>query len=110
MSKTHLTVFLCDGKDCHKAWRHVCDGSPGKWLKRHVEAAGLPYKLSVVKTECMDRCKEAANLCLVHDRRARLEVAVTSEDDVHRLLAALRDVAGDGWHAEESRSAIREER
>src|SRR5438105_81013 len=52
MSKTRLTVFLCQGKDCRKAWKHVSGGgSPGKWLKRRVEEAGLPYKLRIVKTE-----------------------------------------------------------
>src|SRR5438034_8367529 len=66
MAKIHVTLFVCTGKDCSKAWRHVCDTSPGKWLKRHVEEAGLPYKLNVVKTECMDRCEEAATVCLVH--------------------------------------------
>jgi hypothetical protein len=50
MSKVPLTVFLCAGKDCARAWRRVCDGSPGKWLKRHAQEAGLPYKLRVVKT------------------------------------------------------------
>jgi hypothetical protein len=99
VSKTTLTVFLCDGKDCHKAWRRWCDGSPGKWLKRQVEAAGLPYKLHIVKTECMDRCEHAANLCAVHGNCARRESEIGSEDDVDRLLAALRDVAGDGWQA-----------
>jgi predicted metal-binding protein len=97
MSKTHLTVFLCAGKDCRKAWRHICDGSPGKWLRRHVEDAGLPYKLDVIKTECMDRCKHAANLCLVHDGHACEQTEITCDEDANRLLAALRDVAGDGW-------------
>ena len=93
MSKTPLTVFLCAGKDCARAWRRVCDGSPGKWLKRHAREAGLPYKLHVVKTECMDRCDEAACLCFVHGPAAALETDVHSEHAADRLLAALRACA-----------------
>jgi predicted metal-binding protein len=90
MSKRAVTVFLCTGKDCGKAWRRVCDGSPGKWLKRQVEVAGLPYKLTVVKTECMDRCDQAACVCAVAGGRAALTTDVRSEDDGDRILAALR--------------------
>ena len=90
MSKTAVTVFLCAGKDCSKAWRHVCDGAPGKWLKHCVEGAGLPYKLKVVKTECMDRCDEAACLCFVHGPAAAFETDVHSDHAADRLLAALR--------------------
>jgi hypothetical protein len=90
MSKTRATVFLCDGKDCGKAWRKVCDGSPGKWLKRRLHEAGLPYKLHVVKTECQDRCDDAANLCFVAGDCAACERQVRSAHDADRLLAALR--------------------
>lgn len=90
MSKTPVTVFLCTGKDCARAWRRLCDGSPGKWLKRHVEAAGLPYKLTVVETECMDRCERAGCFCFLHGRCASLETDVRSPHDADRLLAALR--------------------
>jgi predicted metal-binding protein len=90
MSKTAVTVFLCAGKDCSKAWRRVCDGSPGKWLKHRVEEARLPYKLQVVKTECLDRCDEAACLCFVHGHAASLETQVRSSQEADRLLAALR--------------------
>src|SRR5438445_12439419 len=93
MSKTHLTVFLCDGKDCGKAWRHVCDGSPGKWLKRQVETAGLPFKLNVVKTECMDRCDQAATVCCVNGGQACIESEIESVHDADRLLASLRVLA-----------------
>jgi predicted metal-binding protein len=97
MSKPTITVFLCTHKDCSRAWRRVCDGSPGKWLKRQVESAGLPYKLTIVKTDCMDRCDEAACLCFVHGRQASLERGIRSADDADRLLAALRAcVEGDG--------------
>lgn len=90
MSKVPLTVFLCTGKDCARAWRRVCAGSPGKWLKRRVAEAGLPYKLRVVKTECMDRCDDAANLCCVRGTCAALVQRVRSAADADRLLAALR--------------------
>ena len=90
MSKQRLTVFLCQGDDCRRAWRRVCDGAPRKWLKRHLEEAGLPYKLRVVETECMDRCDDAANLCCVRGTCAALVQRVRSADDADRLLAALR--------------------
>ena len=90
MSKTTVTVFLCDGKDCRKAWRRVCDNSPGKWLKRQIEEAGLPYKLHIVKTECMDRCDHAASVCCVHGASAALQEDIRCADDADRLLAALR--------------------
>ncbi|MBY0527518.1 MAG: hypothetical protein K2R98_29245 [Gemmataceae bacterium] len=101
MSKTALTVFLCTHKDCNRAWDHVCDGSPGKWLKRQFEEAGLPYKLDVVKTDCMDRCKEAACLCLVHKDHARLLTDVRSKHDIGRLLAAAMDLVGVEWRVTE---------
>src|SRR5262249_49405525 len=90
MSKVRVTVFVCTGKDCGRAWRRVCDGSPRQWLKGHVEEARLPYKLNVVKTECMDRCDEAANLCFVRGGTASCEARVRSAHDADRLLAALR--------------------
>jgi hypothetical protein len=90
MSKTIVTVFLCGGKDCTKAWKHVCNNSPGKWLKHRVEDAGLPYKLNVIKTECMDRCDDAANCFFVHGEAAESVECVRSEDDADRLLAALQ--------------------
>jgi hypothetical protein len=90
MSKTAVTVFLCAGKDCSKAWRRVCDGAPGKWLKHRVEVAGLPYKLKVVKTECMDRCDAAACVCFVHGHDAVVEAEIRSEHAADRLLATLR--------------------
>ncbi len=90
MGKRALTVFLCTGKDCRRAWARVCDGSPGKWLKRHAERAGLPYKLKVVETACMDHCDDAACLCFVAGHRASLETEIRSHHDADRLLAALR--------------------
>lgn len=93
MSKTALTVFLCSGKDCTRAWHRLCAGSPGKWLKHQVEDAELPYKLKIVKTECMDRCDQAACLCFVHGPHACFETAVRSPHDRDRLLAGLRSCA-----------------
>ena len=90
MSKTSVTVFLCTGKDCVRAWRHVCAHSPGKWLKRQVEEAGLPYKLNVVKTECLDECDDAANVCFVHGETAAPVKHIRHADDADRLLAELR--------------------
>jgi hypothetical protein len=90
MKKIPLTVFLCASKDCNKAWRHICHGSPGKWLKHQLHAAGLPYKLNIIKTGCMDRCDEAACLCAVHDRHACLETEIHSSHDIDRILTALR--------------------
>lgn len=90
MSKTCVTVFLCTGKDCRKAWRRVCDGSPGKWLRHQVEEAYLPYKLQIVETECMDRCEHAATVCCVHGANAALQQDIRSADDTDRVLAALR--------------------
>jgi hypothetical protein len=93
MSKTKLTLFLCDGKDCRRAWGRVAGGSPGKWLKRQVEHAGLPYKLNVVETCCQDRCEDAACFCLVCGPCAAAVTAVRSEDDADRVLATLRTCA-----------------
>src|SRR5208337_719388 len=90
MSKISLTVFLCDGKDCTRAWQRVCDGSPAKWLKRQLEAAGLPYKLKIIRTECMDHCEEAACLCCVYGNAARFEMRIRSRHEADRLLASLR--------------------
>jgi predicted metal-binding protein len=94
MSKPHLTVFLCDSKDCSKAWQRICDSSPRKWLKHQVEDAGLPCKLDVIKTDCMDRCKHAANLVLIHEGRAHLETEITSPKDAARLLAVIAKLCG----------------
>jgi hypothetical protein len=90
MSKTVITVFLCTGKDCSKAWRRWCAESPGKWLKHCVRDAELPYKLNIVKTECMDRCEQAACLCFVNGRCASLETNLHSAHHGDRILAALR--------------------
>src|SRR5262245_62094049 len=90
MSKPRVTVFICTGKDCARAWRRFGHGSPGKWLKRHVEEAGLPYKLTIVKTECMDHCENAGCMCFQHDRHAAAECDIRGGHDADRLLAALR--------------------
>jgi hypothetical protein len=93
MSKTKLTLFVCDGKDCRRAWGRVAGSSPGKWLKRQVERAGLPYKLNVVETCCQDRCEEAACLTAVCGPCAAAVTAVRAADDADRVLAALRSCA-----------------
>src|SRR5262249_14932782 len=93
MSKQRLTVYLCQGKDCRKAWRRLTDSSPGKWLKRQLEQAGLPYKLTVVATESQAACDEAACLGLVCGPCAARETAVRRPDDADRVLAALRACA-----------------
>ena len=93
MSRIPLTLFLCRGKDCCRAWRRIGTGSPGKWLKRHVEEAGLPYKLKVIKTECMDRCEQAACLCCVHGDGAAWVVDLRDGDAADEVLAALRALA-----------------
>ncbi len=90
MSKTSVTVFLCTGKDCRKAWQRVCDDSPGKWLKQQVEEARLPYKLRIVKTECMDRCEHAASVYCVHGECAAIQENIRCSDDADRFLTALR--------------------
>src|SRR5258707_5410162 len=91
MSKTRITVFLCTGEDCSKAWHHVCDGSPGKWLKRQVEAADFPCKLRIVKTDCMDQCDEAACACCVHNGNAGQVTNIHKSQDGNRLVAAVRN-------------------
>ena len=101
MSKMALTVFLCAGKDCSKAWRRVCDCSPGKWLKHQVEDAGLPYKLKVIKTECMDHCDKAACVCFVHGQVAALETGIRAEEAAEQLLACLR-----AWNLGKSNSRL----
>src|SRR5438270_8103337 len=93
MTKTRLTVFLCTGEDCARRWAHVCDGSPGKWLKRQVKDAGLPYKLEVVKTCCMDRCEDAACLCCVCGPAGGFETRIRRPEDADRVLAGLRSCA-----------------
>jgi len=87
MGKPCVLVYLCTGKECRKVWRRQSDLPPGKWLKRHAAAAELPYRLKLIKTECMDRCEEAANVCVVHGDRARL-VSELRLRDGPRLLAA----------------------
>jgi hypothetical protein len=93
MSKTRLTLFVCNGKDCRRAWDRVAGGWPGKWLKRQVERAGLPYKLNVVETSCQDHCEDAACLHAVCVSCAAAVTAVRSEYDGDRILAALRSCA-----------------
>ena len=90
MSEIRVQLFLCTGKDCRKAWARACPGSPAKWLKRQVEKAGLPYKLNVVETACMDRCEEAACLCAVCGASAGCVTEVQAEEDGDRVLATLR--------------------
>jgi predicted metal-binding protein len=99
MSKKTITVFLCAGKDCRKDWRRICDGSPGKWLKHQVAETGLPYKLKIVKTECMDLCEDAACLCFARDEIAHLETQIRCAHDADRLLASLRACAEKGLDA-----------
>lgn len=92
MGKQALLVYLCTGKECRKVW-HRLDGSPTKWLKRRLEEAELPYKLNVVKTECMDHCEHAACLCVVAGTRASLETDLRPDEDADHVLAALRACA-----------------
>jgi hypothetical protein len=97
MSRIPLTVFLCTDKDCAKAWRHICGDSPRKWLKRRFAEAGIPCRLNVVKTACMDRCEEAACLHFVERNRARLEVNVRSQRDLVRLFETALDILDGPW-------------
>jgi NADH:ubiquinone oxidoreductase subunit E len=90
MSKQRLTVFVCQGKDCRKAWEQLTDSAPEKWLKRRVEEAALNCKLRVVGTECQDNCEDAACLCAVCGPCAALETRIRSKADADRLMTALR--------------------
>ncbi|MGE3809772.1 MAG: (2Fe-2S) ferredoxin domain-containing protein [Gemmataceae bacterium] len=90
MSKTTVTVFLCKGKDCTKAWHKVCNESPKKFLKEHLKSSGMPYKLKVVETSCMDACKQAANVCFVCGDCADCAREIKSPDDADRILIHLR--------------------
>jgi hypothetical protein len=101
MSRIPLTVFLCTGKDCSRAWRRICDDSPRKWLKRRLEETGAPCKLHIIKTDCMDRCEQAACIHLVHEGRARLETQIHSEHDLGRILEAVLDVLDVPWRLTE---------
>jgi hypothetical protein len=93
MGKARVTVYVCAGKDCRKAWHRLGEDTPGKWLKKQVERAGLPYKLNVVATDCQDHCEQAACLCFVAGECAGLETHVRSRHDADRLLATLRACA-----------------
>jgi hypothetical protein len=93
MSKSRLTLFVCKGKDCRRAWDRFAGRSPGKWLKRQVEHAGLPYKLTVVETDCQDRCQDAACLQAISGACATAVTAIRSDHDADRILAALRSCA-----------------
>src|SRR5262245_36236557 len=91
MARTAVTVFLCTGKDCARVWRKAgVGGTPRKWLKQRLKEAGLPFKLHVVETACMDRCEQAANLCFVRGRCASFETELRPAHDADRVLAALR--------------------
>jgi predicted metal-binding protein len=90
MGKISLTVFLCTGKDCARTWRKLAAASPKKWLKHHLKEAGLPLKLHIIETVCMDRCEKAANLCFVHADCAGCVGRVRSAEDADRVLAAMR--------------------
>jgi hypothetical protein len=93
MSKTRLTLFVCNGKDCRRAWDRVAGRSPDKWLKRQVEHAGLPYKLNAVETSCQDHCEDAACLQIVCGPCAAAVTAIRSDHDADRVLAVLRSCA-----------------
>jgi hypothetical protein len=97
MSKIPLTVFLCTDKDCAKAWRRVCDDAPRKWLKKRLAEIGVPARVRVVRTECMDHCEEAACLQLVCEGRARLETHFLAHHDLARLFEAALDVLDVPW-------------
>lgn len=92
MSRIPLTVFLCTDKDCKKAWRRICGSSARRWLKRRFAEAGIPCRLNVVKTDCMDHCEEAACLHFVERDRARLELKVRSQHDLARLFETALDL------------------
>lgn len=91
MSKKVVALFVCTGKDCRRAW-HKHERSPAKWVKRYLEDADLPMKVQVVETECMDRCEEAACMCVVHAERARTLVEFRGDRDAEKLSSALRQV------------------
>ena len=94
MGRLPLTVFMCTDKDCAKAWRRICNNSPRKWLKRRFAEAGIPCRLNVVRTDCMDQCERAASLCFVQGDRARLELEMRSECDLPRLFETALDLLG----------------
>jgi hypothetical protein len=92
MSKKSLTAFVCTGKDCRKSWHRFITGSPTKWLKKHVEEAGLPVKLHLVQTECMDQCENAAALCIVNGGCSAWATQVRSAHDADRVLGLMRSL------------------
>jgi predicted metal-binding protein len=88
VGKPRITVFLCDEKDCRRVWNRVCrDDSPASWLQRQLRES---LKGDVVKTECMDRCEEAATICLVAGSTAAFETRIDSKHDRDRLVTAVQ--------------------
>lgn len=90
MSKTVVTVFVCTGKDCTRAWKKVCSGSPKKFLKEQLRESGMPFRLNVIETSCMDQCEQAANVCFVSGDCADFAREIRSSDDGDRLLLHMR--------------------
>ena len=90
MSKVTVTAFICRGKDCTRAWRQVCDGSPKRFLKEQLKESGMPFKLNVVETCCMDQCEQAANVCFVCGDCADVAREIRAPDDADRILIHLR--------------------
>lgn len=90
MSKLLVTAFVCKGKDCARAWRKVCSGSPKKFIKDQLKESGMPYKLNIVETACMDCCEQAANICFVCGDCADVAREIRSADDSDRILIHLR--------------------
>lgn len=90
MSKLRLTAFVCTDKDCARAWRKVCSGSPRKFIKQQLKESGMPYQLNIIETGCMDACEQAANICFVCDDCAAFAREIRSPDDGDRILIHLR--------------------
>lgn len=90
MSKLLVTAFVCKGKDCTRAWRKVCPGSPKKFIKEQLKESGMPYKLNIVETVCMDHCEQAANICFVCSDCADFAREVRTPEDADRILIHLR--------------------
>jgi hypothetical protein len=88
-----LTVFICRGKDCRRAWRNLPEEvGVRRWVKESAAEllGGSRNQIETIETDCMDRCAEAGCLFVAGAGGAGFVTNLHGRQATQRLQQSLK--------------------
>lgn len=90
-----LTVFICRGKECRRAWRNLPEEvGVRRWVKETaaVLLGGSRNQIETIETDCMDRCAEAGCVFVAGEGGACFVTNLQGRQATPRLFESIKVV------------------